>query len=203
MPYSKFTNIEEIAKKFQLTLKSTVLFPTINAVPPSNWLLETLDKAQKMRYLNEKERSERLANPILTEICDKNDYNITLYSGRELTADRQRGLHGECDFMLSFGRFIEFVDVPLFTVVEAKRNDLEYGTAQCAAQMVGMQLFNHQKGANMDTIFGATTNGREWKFMQLSQNVLSIDEAIFETTDHRLAILLGALQNIINQCKNI
>jgi hypothetical protein len=202
MPYSKFTNIEDIAQKFQLTLKSTLLFPKKKVIQPSTWLLETLEKAQKMRYLNEKERSERLANPILTEICDKNDYNITLYSGRELTADRQRGLHGECDFMLSFGRFIEFVDVPLFTVVEAKRNDLEYGTAQCAAQMVGMQLFNQQKGANMNTIFGATTNGREWKFMQLIQNTLCIDEEIFEITDHRLSFLLGALQTIIEKCKN-
>jgi hypothetical protein len=168
MPYSKFTNIEDIAQKFQLTLKSTILFPTKKAIQPSSWLLETLDKAQKMRYLNEKERSERLTNPILTEIHDKNNY----------------------------------INLPLFKIVEAKRNDLEYGTAQCAAQMVGMQLFNQQKGATMNTIFGATTNGREWKFMQLTQNTLCIDEEIFEITDHRLSFLLGALQTIIEKCKN-
>jgi hypothetical protein len=204
MPYSHFTDLQEIAQKFNIQFINQELFEeAILPIMPTSLLIETLRRSLKMPFISEKERSEAYLRPILTELCFINDYKITLYSGRDLNADKKMGLNGECDFMLSFGNMPYFVDVPIFTVVKAKKHDIEYGIAQCSAQMIGAYKYNHNSKKSLTTIYGAATTGKEWKFLKLIDNTIFINETNQSAEIEHLPILLGTLQHIVNQCKTL
>lgn len=70
---------------------------------------------------------------------------LGVYSGQNLEADSERGLSGECDFLLGQGPAFLGLRSPLLAVVEAKRNDIDIGLGQCVAQMVGIQSFNQSQ----------------------------------------------------------
>jgi hypothetical protein len=199
MAYSKFTDLGVVAEKFNLKLKNGQLFTNCEAIETSEWLKNTVEMAKKYGYLNEKERSERLVNPILFELGNNNKNEITIYSGRDLNVDSARGLNGECDFLLAFQTVHEILEAPIFSVVEAKKQDIEYGMAQCTAQMLGAQLFNQTKNNSIHKIYGAVTTGGQWKFLMLKNNDLLIDSQDFYLSD--LPKLLGYMQCIFNEYK--
>ncbi len=201
MSYSKFTNLETVLRKFQVRGKGDSLFQNTAKITPSALLLETLERSTHLRFASEKERSERLVHPVLQEICTINNYEVTLYSGRELNVDAKTGLNGECDYLLSWGTLLDFVDVPVFSVVEAKKNDLEYGSAQCAAQVIGAYKFNEMHGAEIPKVYGAATTGTEWRFLLLEGNLLTLDDDLYYLKD--LPELLGVLQHILIDCKQV
>ncbi len=199
MAYSSFTNVRQVMKKFDLTGKRVPLFQEVIPISPSSWLVETLDIALEMVITSEKERSERLVTPILMELSRRNNNLVTIYSGRELNVDAEAGLNGECDFLLSWGTLAEEVDFPLFSVVEAKRNDLDQGTAQCLAQMMGSKLFNEAAGVNMPWLYGASTIGTEWHFHKMTGN--KIEFGIRHFSIYQLDELLGVLQFVLDDCR--
>ncbi len=201
MAYSKFTNLDEVLRRFKVKARSAALFPAVSPVAPSAHLLQTLERSQHLRFSSEKERSERLVHPVLQEVCVLNQYQITLYSGRELNVDPKNGLSGECDYLLSRGTLIDLVDAPLFSVVEAKKNDLEYGIAQCAAQMIGAQRYNKSREQESPVIYGASTTGTEWRFMQLQGQELLIDDTRYYLV--KLDELMGVLQRIVESSQPI
>jgi hypothetical protein len=201
MSYSKFTNLETVLRKFQVQAKGDSLFHVQKTIAPSAWLVETLERSTQMRFASEKERSERLVNPVLQEICSINNYEVTLYAGRELNVDPKNGLSGECDYLLSWGTLMDFVDVPVFSVVEAKKNDIEYGSAQCAAQMIGATKFNESHGAKIPVVFGAATTGTEWRFLKLENNMLTLDDDRYFINN--VPELLAVLQEILIECKQL
>ncbi|MEM9888419.1 MAG: hypothetical protein AAF849_21170, partial [Bacteroidota bacterium] len=155
----------------------------------------------KLRYGSEKERSERLVAPVLAELSRLNDYNITIYAGRELNVEPESGLNGECDYLLSFGKIMEIVEAPIFIAVAAKKNDQDYGTAQCAAQLVGVQKYNQQEGYDFPILYGCSTTGTNWKFMSLKQTTLFVDNHIYSID--QIPVLLGVLQHLVIASKNI
>jgi hypothetical protein len=59
--------------------------------------------------------------------------------------------------------------------VEAKKADLKLGLAQCMAEMIAAQIFNHRKGNPTRSIYGAITSGTQWRFMQLIEQTVTID----------------------------
>jgi hypothetical protein len=64
---------------------------------------------------------------------------------------------------------------PIVTIVEAKKNDVEGGLGQCAAQMVGARLLNQKEGQGEAMVFGCVTTGEAWQFLQLREAVIAID----------------------------
>jgi len=62
------------------------------------------------------------------ELSIINNEAFTIYSGMNINAGEQNGLNGECDFMLSFSRIQDFVIAPIFSITEAKKQDIEQGT---------------------------------------------------------------------------
>jgi hypothetical protein len=202
MAYSKFTDLKKVIQTFGLQAERTALFskkPTL--IEPSTWLIETLEIAIEVLGIDsEKERSERLVHPVLAEIAKINKGEITIYSGHELNVDKSLGLNGECDYLLSLGKkVIQFIDTPVFSVVEAKKQDMELGISQSLAQLIGAQRYNQNDGKNITTLYGATTDGYKWQFIRLRDKQLSIDENTYLLSD--LPILLGVLQSIIDDCK--
>ncbi|MEY4937634.1 MAG: hypothetical protein RIS64_3993, partial [Bacteroidota bacterium] len=146
------------------------LFANIMPVIASDYLNLSLKIAEKMGYVNEKERSERLVNPILAELLLANDSTIVIYSGRDLYVDEKQGLNGECDFLISRQKtMIDDLIAPIISIVEAKEQDLRYGVAQCAAQLYGAKLFNEAEGLPQSQYYGAATTGEVWRFLRLKQ----------------------------------
>ncbi|MDZ7934588.1 MAG: hypothetical protein U5M51_06420 [Emticicia sp.] len=194
MAYSNFT-LKEIERLIDLKEEVSPLFGKLTPVNPSAWLKETLAKSSRLTPKSEKARSELLIMPILLEVLHRNDYKFTIFSGESLEADIERGLNGECDFILSKGEKSYSIQSPIFALVEAKQNIIENSLGQCVAQMVGASIFNKTEGKEVDTIYGCVSNGIEWQFLKLSGKSLIIDEKMYFFNE--LEQILGVLQAII------
>ena len=200
MAYSSYKNLKKVVEKFGIKTEPGYLFSaeSIKLIEPSDWLKLSLKKANRLGFYSEKERSERLVHPVLAELVEIYDNQITLYSGPELKVNKD--LTGECDYMLTLGRkVIDYVSSPLFSIVEAKRQDMEHGTAQCAAQLIGAKMYNENDGIELPYLYGATTDGQKWRFLKFKDNVVTIHEDYY-TLDN-LPLLLGVLSHLVDDCK--
>lgn len=195
MSYSNF-KLKEIERLIGIKEEVRNLFPEVVPLNPSEWLLETLEKASHLMPKSEKARSELLIMPILLEILDKSNYAFTLFSGENLEGDATKGLNGECDFILSKGKKSYTIQAPVFALVEAKQNIIENSLGQCVAQMVGAHLFNQTEGEDIDQIFGCVSNGSEWQFLMLQNKTLIIDEKIYFFNE--VEAILGVLYKIVS-----
>jgi hypothetical protein len=109
-------------------------------------------------------------------------------------------LKGECDFILSKDTRSFEINYPIIQVVEAKKNDIEIGIPQCAAQMVGAKKYNEKRGnKEINTIYGCVTTGDDWIFMRLTDKI-EIDTQKYYLGD--LEHLLGVFQHILNEFMN-
>ena len=199
MAYSKFT-LPEIIEKFNLKIKREIIFDEIKPIKISDFLKESLFRGYAIALPNgsEKARSELLVSPFLVELKQINNNRISVFSGEILDVDKKNGLNGECDFILSLNDNQLFIDAPIFTVVEAKKNDIGESFGQCVAQMLGAKIFNEKHKKDIDTIFGCVTTGDRWHFLQLKDNVVSITpkDTMLEGNED---LILGILQKIIGE----
>jgi hypothetical protein len=124
MAYSDFT-MQSVKK----------MFPHSGALEPSGWLQETLTLSVKLALSSssKKARSEFIIAPILLELERRNEDKFAIFSGERLDVDNEHGLKGECDFILSKGPVSSTIQVPIFALVEAKKNDIKEGLGQCIA----------------------------------------------------------------------
>jgi len=197
MSYSDFT-LKDLQNKFGIKNKVNQLFDRLEPIEPSEWLKATLKKAVKLPARSEKAKSESIVYPILLELRDRNNNFITFYSGDNLNADEEKGLKGECDFIITKDTGTFDINYPIIQLVEAKKNDLELGVPQCAAQMVGAKIFNEQNNVVVDCIYGCVTTGDEWLFMKLT-NELQIDVQKYYLNE--LPELIAVFQYIIDGFK--
>ena len=195
MAYKDFT-LEKLEVEFAIRNQQTVLFENITPLPPSDWLLQTLRYGQTLPIRSEKARSELIVSPILLEIIQRNLGFITFYSGERLDADRQHGLVGECDFIIAKNTGSYSINLPLFAIVEAKKQDIDLGINQCAAQLYGAKIFNEARKNAVPALYGCVTTGEDWLFLKLEQDILKIDTTKYKLQD--LSTLLGIFQTIID-----
>jgi len=118
----------------------------------------------------------------------------------DFNVDQQQGLNGFCDFMISLSQEQLFITAPVVTLVETKNENLKLGLGQCVAEMVAAQLFNHRKGNMIKTIYGVVTIGTIWQFLQLEDDIISIDLSEYYIKD--LPKILGILVRAIVQNSN-
>ncbi len=202
MAYKDFT-LKELEKKFGISSQVDKLFDLSDITPmsPSAWLSESLGYAQQLRLNTEKAKSEAIVMPILIELKKRNNNFFTIFSGNTLKVDKENGLNGECDFILSANAKAYIIDTPIISVVEAKNDNLTLGVGQCAAQMYASKLQNDEDGKPTDIIYGSVTNGRDWQFIKLENNQLLIDEKVYFIEN--LETILGIFQHIIDYYKSI
>lgn len=174
MAYSDFT-LTGLKLAFGITNQTRPLFTPLPPLPISDELQRALNRAKELPIRSEKAKSEWLVAPILSEVRMLTDRFFTIYSGENLPADDLVGLRGECDFILAKDIGTFDINYPIIQVVEAKKNDLEIGIPQCAAQMVGARIFNEKREVYPPFLYGCVTTGDEWQFMQLTGNELVID----------------------------
>lgn len=194
MAYSDFT-LDTVRKTFGLTLKRAPLFPVLPTVDAPVWLNALLAKGKPLAFGSEKARSEFLIVPILLASRDMHHESFSIYSGQRLDSDVNRGLSGECDFILTNTPPLPVLQTPVVVIVEAKKNDIENGLGQCVAQMVGAQIFNQQEGNGVEMIFGCVTTGEAWQFLQLLQDVVVVVDSERYYLDH-VESILGVLAAI-------
>ena len=193
MGYSKFKTIKEVVKKFNLDMRLERLFQTIEIVEPSGWLLESLAISEKLPLTNEKSKAERVISPILTEVARVYSDRVSFFSGEQININPNDDLAGECDFFFSLQPPKLYIDAPIISLAEAKDEDMDWGIAQCAAQMLGAKLFNEQENKLIPFIYGCATDGIEWHFLKLENDIYYVDSKIY--TD--LKEILGVWHHVI------
>ena len=199
--YSNFT-LKQIKDELGISNKLHPLFPSsFSRLKASAWLNKALKIAEELPVKSEKARSELIVLPILLELRMRNEKFFTIYSGEMLNVDEAKGLKGECDFIIAKDTQSFDVNLPILQIVEAKKNDIEIGIPQCAAQMIGAKLFNEANGLSLDKIYGCVTTGDNWQFMLLENNEVLIDTKKYYLGN--LEDLLGVMQCIIDYYKRI
>jgi hypothetical protein len=192
MPYNNFT-VEEVGEKFDLIFKAKSFVPDLEVVFPSSWLKETLLKTLPLTKMvgSEKARSEFIIAPILVELRDLVKDEISIFSGKEFNVDKELGLNGICDFLISKSSDQLTMNAPILALVEAKKGVLEDGWGQsatqgseetseqsvaaCIAEMVAAKKFNEAKGKPIDYVYGIVTSGSLWHFLQMNENLVFLD----------------------------
>ncbi|BAZ06525.1 hypothetical protein [Calothrix sp. NIES-3974] len=98
--------------------------------------------------------------------------------------------------MLSLSSEQLFIEAPVITIVEAKREDLNAGLGQCVAEMIAAQRFNEQNQKSIPIIYGAVTTGDRWKFLRLEHQVVTIAllEYLVPPVEQILGILVSMLE---------
>ena len=165
MPYSQYTNLQTLRQKLGITTQFGKLFTKLPDIQPSDWLLQTIERNTQNRtaYFNEKSRSEGIVFPILSELQYQYKFKFALYSGALIEGDKDLGLNGECDFVLSQAQQSIELERPVFCIIEAKDNDIELGIPQCIAQLYGANLYNEKvENFHLPVMYGAVTTGTEW-----------------------------------------
>ena len=197
MSYKKFT-LEKLKSQFNIQVQKQSLFSRveIEKVAPSDWLKETLSLAKIIAVSSEKAKSELIIMPILAEITKQNCDKVSLYSGVMLNADIKQGLNGECDFVFSNKAHSYFLESPIFALVEAKNDNVDYGLAQCIAQMLGASVFNQTQNINIPIIYGCVTTGNDWLFLKQQGQKFLIDDQRYYLDN--ISGLLGVFQHIVN-----
>ncbi|WP_243448561.1 hypothetical protein [Candidatus Thiosymbion oneisti] len=197
MAYSDFTLIE-IKEKFQFeTEEETNIFPIVTEEKISGTLNEILKENIPLALAihTEKARSEMIVTPILIELRKILNHRISLFSGVEFNVDKEKGLNGVCDYIISLSKEQLYINSPVISVVEAKNDNIKSGLAQCAAEMIAARIFNEKKGNQINAIYGIVTTGSNWRFLKLD-DILYID--VKEYYLEQLSIIMGILLHIVN-----
>ncbi len=65
MAYNNFTK-KDLGDKLGIKFYEKNLFPDINPIEPSEWLITSIKRGESLGFNSEKSRSERLVSPILS-----------------------------------------------------------------------------------------------------------------------------------------
>ncbi|HFA51929.1 MAG TPA: hypothetical protein ENJ95_23175 [Bacteroidetes bacterium] len=200
MSYRDFT-LAKLESHFGIKNRKERILETFVPIQPSTYLSRELMEVEGLPVRSEKAKSEWIVVPILRELRNRNDKYFTIHSGDFLNADEEKGLKGECDFILAKDVSTFDINYPIIQIVEAKKNDLELGVPQCAAQLVGAKVFNQNKGVEIPKIYGCVTTGNEWLFMVLENDLIKIDSKIHYLNE--VENIIGIFQVIIDYYKKI
>lgn len=145
----------------------------------------------------EKAKSEFIIAPILAELRQITQQQISLFSGIEFNVDEDQGLNGRCDYIISLSPLQFSLTAPILVLVEAKNDSINDGLGQCMAEMIAAQRFNEQEQNIVKVIYGGVTTGSIWRFLKLEGQQLWIDDKQYFIA--MLDIILGILISIMQQ----
>jgi hypothetical protein len=196
MAYTDFT-LDGVESELGVNLRSGNIFPPLPEVIPPPWLEAHLARGMELALVSEKARSEFIVAPILLAVRELSGGRVAILSGPRLDVDPARRLQGECDFLLAHSDPLPRLRAPLLAIVEAKRNDIEAGLGQCAAQMVAAQLFNQRAEQRQRPVYGCVTTGEDWQFLRLDGSELRIDPSrrYINAVGSVLAAIMYAVNN--------
>jgi hypothetical protein len=198
MSYSDFTSFDKLIPLGISQIITVEKLVDFEPIAPSAFLTEALKRFAPLAIAinTEKARSEYLIAPILSEIVTFNPH-LSLFSGKNFTADPSLGLNGFVDFLLTANPDKLAIKAPIFTVIEAKNENINEGLAQCIATMYAAFLVNRRDPKIGDkTVYGSVTTGQVWRFLALTPDL----EVAIDLKDRYLTPideLLGLLKALI------
>jgi len=193
MAFSDF-DLKAAREKFGLdTEEGRDLFSTTPALEVPGHLRQLLDEwAPVALAMNtEKARSEMIIAPVLMAAVQLAPPPVSLFSGMTFDVDKDQGLNGACDYLLTRSAERFYISHPVVAVVEAKKEDIPGGLGQCVAAMVAARLYNEREGSPRRTIFGVVTSGSIWRFLKLEDKIVFIDRPEYYLD--RVGQILGIL----------
>ncbi len=114
----------------------------------------------------------------------------------EFNVDKEKGLNGICDYIISLSEEQLYVNSPIISIVEAKNDNIKSGLAQCAAEMIASKIFNEQNETQINTIYGVVTTGSNWRFLKLDNKLyIDIKEYYIEQLDKIMGIMLQMIHS--------
>jgi hypothetical protein len=181
-----------LERNYGLREADGVLFEDCPPLEPTPTLLENLRRARRFVLLNERARAHRLVDPVLAEIEMRFEGRIFTIPEMYLEVKDVEGLSGNPDFVISAGSRTRIV--PIVSVVEAKKDDIDAGLPQCAAELYAAYLLDKSVPRRL---FGCVTIGTEWKFLCLDgdEKRVVVDRNSYLISE--VPALLGVLRRII------
>jgi hypothetical protein len=204
MAYSDFT-LKKVKSDFGIkTVENISVFSEMEEIDLSESLTKTLQRNVPLALAinTEKARSELIIINILLELKEKFSDKISLFSGIEFSGidfnvDKDKGLNGFCDYIISGSSEQLYLDVPVIVIVEAKNENINSGMGQCIAEMYAAKIFNEAENQSLSCIYGAITTGDEWRFIKLKENIAYIDLQSYYMSDIKKVV--GILKNMAEQ----
>jgi hypothetical protein len=175
MSYRDF-DLKKIKSEFNLKIEENQdLFSQIQEAEISDFLLTVLKQNVPIALAigTEKASSELIIINVLLEV--KNQLKVSFFSGIDFTVDKEKGLNGFCDFIISRSSEQLYLDTPVVALVEAKNERIVSGLGQCFAEMIAAKIYNEREGNAVPCIYGAVTTGHAWKFLKLENDTAYID----------------------------
>ena len=199
MAYSDFT-LKKVKSELNIKLaEKNSVFSHIKTVEISSYLKDTLKRNVPLALAinTEKARSELIIINILLEIKDKFSDQISLFSGTDFNVDKEKGLSGFCDFIISSSPEQLYLESPVITIAEAKNENIVSGLGQCIAEMYASKIYNEREGRVLPSVYGAVTTGDEWKFIKLIKDTAYIDTDKYYIND--IEKIIGILTEMVQQ----
>jgi hypothetical protein len=207
MPYSDF-DLKTVKQKLGVhVLEQEGLFASVACAPVRPAFQEILhENIPLARAINtEKARSELIIANVLVEVRKILKHSISLFSGIEFNVDKERGLNGFCDFIISASTEQLLLNSPIIAVVEAKNENIIGGLGQCIAEMVAVKQFNEaENNQHAGKVYGAVTTGTAWRFLKMETGsawnflkqgeekvLIDLDEYLIENPGKIMGILLA------------
>jgi hypothetical protein len=196
MAFGAYKNIQETAKKHQITLR---VEPFVQLLPITiderfqqdlSYMLEHVDVK-----MSEASISEFLIAPILKEIWRRYADSLLIWSHVSLNVGEE--FEGYPDYLFTKLTPLGLVrDKPYVLVMEAKKDDFEGGWGQCLAAMLAAQIIN---GEEQLILQGSVSNGDVWQFGRLQARQFVRDPRSFTISD--LSELFAALHGVFELAK--
>ncbi len=200
MSYSDFT-VKQVQHDFNLEISEQFgAFSSCKTVKISDYFITTLAENIPLAVSinTEKAKSELIIANVLIEVRKQLERKISFFSGVEFNIDKEKGLNGFCDFLISLSTEQLFIKSPVIALVEAKNENMMSGLGQCIAEMVASQLFNKAEGNEVEILYGVVTTGTAWKFIKLIDKHVFIDLKDYSLEDNP-ELVVGILSAMMAQ----
>jgi hypothetical protein len=199
MAYSDFT-LKKVKEELGIQISEEKgIFESLKPLEPSKLLTDILDEYVPLALAinTEKARSELIVSNVLVELRKIFDRKISMFSGIEFNVDKEKGLNGFCDFIISASPEQLMLDFPVVAIVEAKNENLIGGIGQCIAEMFASEIQNKRENKPSEYVYGTVTSGNAWKFIKLKNNAAHID--MKEYYIDNIGKILGILTAMVKQ----
>ncbi len=198
MPFGTFKALGEAIRNLQVT-EVREDFVQLHPVPVSDALRAWLDESLAEHPLSSSEWAvcESLIFPVLREVHRPYHKEMVIWSHTGLY--RGEELLGYPDYMIAKRSplSVEIMEAPYVLIMEAKRNDFDWGWAQCLAAMSAAQGLNG--GPSERVIFGVVSDGFIWRFGKLQGSTFFRNQLDYSL--RRLDELCAALSYVLELCR--
>lgn len=190
-------SVFDLRREFGISFRLENLFGASASVEPTAWLRQSVQASLTVGIGNERARAERLVSPVLMALCDRNDRAFSVHSAA--VAGTAHGIGGHHGFTCSFNRLPDFIQAPVFLVVDTCYRETDEELLPLLQQLIAAHRLNETGGNPTQPLYGCSTTGTEWRFLKYEGSEFILDEQRYFL--NQLPALLGALQAVVDAAR--